>query len=159
MRKVDVHYFAVMTPDQTVGYLGAIGWTERDGYELTFRAVTGGFRFDWKAPDHGPDVMARFVRTIELGAQLGARSVWVEDDHGRHQVPVNTLAEGVLTLVVAVLGDLVDEEQRQCLNALCEQLALFVEVGADDLADLDASLLVLGHVLGDFTGSDDVAVA
>jgi hypothetical protein len=40
-----------------------------------------------------------------------------------------------------------------------EQLALLVEVGADDLADLDAPLLVLGHVLGHFAGADDVAVA
>ncbi len=56
------------------------------------------------------------------------------------------VAEGVLALVVAVLGDLVDEEQRQHLDALREELALLVQVRADDLADLDAPLRVLGHV-------------
>ena len=50
------------------------------------------------------------------------------------------VAEGVLAVVVAVLGDLVDEEQRQDLDALREKLALLVEVRADDFADLDAPL-------------------
>ena len=32
-------------------------------------------------------------------------------------------------------------------------------MGANDLANLDATLLVLSHVLGDLAGADDVAVA
>ena len=68
-------------------------------------------------------------------------------------------AESVLAVVIAVLADLVDEEQRQHLDALREQLALLLQVGADDLTDLDAPLRLLGHVLGDLTGADDRSVA
>ena len=97
MRNVDVHYLAVVTPDRNVGYLCAIGSTDRGGYVMTLRAVPGGFRFDWKAPGEGPDVMTPFVHTIELGSHKDSRSIWVEDEYGRHQVQVNTLAEGVVT--------------------------------------------------------------
>ena len=58
---------------------------------------------------------------------------------------------GVLALlvglrVVAVLGHLVDEVQRQDLHALLEQGLLFVEVGLDRLANLDAAQRCFGHV-------------
>ena len=42
-------------------------------------------------------------------------------------------------VVVAVLGDLVDEEQRQHLDALGEERLLLLEVRLDRLADLDAA--------------------
>ena len=58
---------------------------------------------------------------------------------------------GVLALlvslrVVAVLGHLVDEVQRQHLDALLEQGLLLVEVGLDRLANLNAAQRGLGHV-------------
>ena len=70
------------------------------------------------------------------------------------------VAQRVVTCVIAVLRHLVDEEQRQHLDALREELALLIEMGADHLADLDAALGLLGHVpVGELAGHDDVAVA
>ncbi|MGO9502626.1 MAG: hypothetical protein ACLPUO_13860 [Streptosporangiaceae bacterium] len=84
---------------------------------------------------------------------LGDRRVLLLEDAG-------VVAEGVFAVVVAVLGDLVDEEQRKDLDVLREELALLVEVRADDFADLDAPLGFLGHVaVGELTGDYDIAVA
>ena len=55
-------------------------------------------------------------------------------EHASHRLrvllfePAGVVAEGVLTLVVAVLGNLVDEEQRQDLDPLGVELAFLVEV-------------------------------
>ena len=80
------------------------------------------------------------------------RLVLLDEDAG-------VVAEGVLAVIVAVLGHLVDEEQREHLDPLGEQLALLVDVGADHLPDLDAPLRVVGHVRGHLPGGDEVAVA
>ena len=90
---------------------------------------------------------------VELAEVVGQHSLVLLLEDAR------VLAERVLPAVVSVLGDLVDEEERQRLDALREQFTLFIEVSADDLAYLDAPLLVLGHVLGDLARTDDVAVA
>mgnify|MGYP001565684970 CR=1 FL=1 len=45
--------------------------------------------------------------------------------------------------IVAVLHHLVDEEERQHLDALGEELLLLVEVRLDRLADLDAPYVAL----------------
>ena len=49
------------------------------------------------------------------------------------------LALFVVCAIVAVLGHLVDEEQRQYLDALLEQPLLLVEVCLDGLANLQAA--------------------
>ena len=70
------------------------------------------------------------------------------------------VAERVLPVVVAVLRHLVDEEQREHLDALREQLALLVEVGSDHLSDLDATLRLLGDItVGELSSDDHVTVA
>ena len=101
-------------------------------------------------------VLVRVGRVVEVElaeAFRRRRVVLLLEDAG-------VVAERVLAVVVAVLRDLVDEEQRQHLDALREELALLVEVGADDLADLDAALRLLGDVRSaSCPATIDVAVA
>ena len=70
------------------------------------------------------------------------------------------LAERVFSGVVTVLRHLVDEEQGQHLDTLAEEFPFLVQVGTDDLPDLDAALGVLRDVaIGELTGEDNVAIA
>ena len=70
------------------------------------------------------------------------------------------IAKRVFPVVVAVLGHLINEEQRQHLDALREQFALLVKVGAYHLPDLDATLGFLGDVaIRKLPDGHDVTVA
>ena len=70
------------------------------------------------------------------------------------------VAEGVFTAVVTVLGNLIDEEQREHLDALAEQLTFLVQVSAHNLPNLDTPLLFFGDItIGELPGAHYVAIA
>ena len=111
---------------------------------------------------HLPHVVATQVGLILLGRR-------VDGEFAEHLVTnrgvlllehPRIVAESVLTAVVAVLGDLVDEEQREHLDALAEQLAFLVQMGTNDLTNLDAPLGLLGDVpVGQLPCRDHIAAA
>ncbi len=53
-------------------------------------------------------------------------------------------------VILAVLSHLVDEEEREALDATMEEGALLAEVCLDGFPYLDASLVVGGYVADDF---------
>ena len=70
------------------------------------------------------------------------------------------VAEGVFTAVVTVLGNLIDEEQREHLDALAEQLTFLVQMSAHNLPNLDTPLLFFGDItIGELPGAHYVAIA
>ena len=67
------------------------------------------------------------------------------------------LTVSVGLVIVPVLHHFVDEEQRQDLDALCEQLLFLVQVRLDRLTDLDAADVALGDVAVRLTGAQHFA--
>ena len=61
-------------------------------------------------------------------------------------------------IVPSVLCHLVDEEQREALDAPVKELFLFLEVGEDRFPDLDAAHVLLGHIAHHVASLDDFAV-
>ena len=61
-------------------------------------------------------------------------------------------------IVLAIFCHLVNEEQGQALDAHVKELLLFLEVGKDGLANLNAANILFGHIAYYVTGFDDYAV-
>ena len=99
---------------------------------------------------------------IEEGIEIVERQLSQDVvDSGRVLLFEHTgiVAKRVVAAIVAVLRDLINEEQRQRLDVLPKQFAFFVQVGPDHLSNLNTALRVLRYVKCELSSDDDIAVA